>query len=277
MSRATLLFARAGTTARRRSPTDRRGEPNRQRSQDLRRRRSPVHVDGARQGERRAPLASRPRRSPWWKSRCVAGASSTPAFIGHGIAARRPRRWRCSTPGFANAVECTAAFTAARGIGGDLRCPGAGSAKDAGRVRGDRVEHDTGQRGSSRHSILFAIAFGEGRFADAVQTRASDTGSCTTCATPVIALARLRANGPTRPLRCTRAVQSTSILNRFGTDDSFSRVVQAPGELWEAKGDRAKTVQYYSKFINSGRTPTPIFSQRSRTSRSIARLDLEGR
>jgi len=49
----------------------------------------------------------------------------------------------------------------------------------------------------------------------------------------------------------TRYVNSSSMLQRIGIDRYFlAGSYKRLGELWEAKGDRAKAAHYYSKFLD---------------------------
>jgi hypothetical protein len=46
-------------------------------------------------------------------------------------------------------------------------------------------------------------------------------------------------------------VESTSLIGRFNTDGAFlAGSYKRLGELWEAKGDRAKAAHYYAKFLD---------------------------
>jgi tetratricopeptide (TPR) repeat protein len=111
-----------------------------------------------------------------------------------------------------------------------------------------------------RHSILSLIALAERRYMDAAhEAIAADNGPCTTCTAPLIAYAYDNANQPDSALvEYTKYVESTSILNRFGNDGFLlAGAYKRLGELWEAKGDRGKALEYYSKFVSLWKDADP--------------------
>ena len=56
----------------------------------------------------------------------------------------------------------------------------------------------------------------------------------------------------------TKYVESTSLLGRSETDGFFfAASYKRLGELWEAKGDRGKAVNYYAKFIDLWKDADP--------------------
>lgn len=134
---------------------------------------------------------------------------------------------------------------------------------------------------SNRHSIQFAIALAEGRYPDAVrEAKAADVGACTVCATPVIALAYDYAQQNDSAITYyTRYVGSPSILNRFETDGFFlAGSYKRLGELWEAKGDRAKAVAYYTKFVDLWKNADADLQPKvAEVKKRLTRLEAEGR
>lgn len=113
---------------------------------------------------------------------------------------------------------------------------------------------------SLRHSVEAAVALAERRYLDAAhEAQAADFGPCSTCAAPVIAYAYDNANRPDSAIALyTKYVESTSILNRFGTDGVFlAGAYKRLGELWEAKGDPAKAAGYYTKFVTMWKDADP--------------------
>lgn len=104
-----------------------------------------------------------------------------------------------------------------------------------------------------RHSIQSLIAVAERRYLDAAhEAIAADNGPCTTCAAPLIAYAYDNANQRDSALvEYTKYVESTSIMNRFENDGIFlAGAYKRLGELWEAKGDAGKALDYYTKFVS---------------------------
>ncbi|MEP6492418.1 MAG: protein kinase [bacterium] len=135
---------------------------------------------------------------------------------------------------------------------------------------------------ASRHAIESAIALGEHRYLDAAhEARASDVGMCTTCVLPIVAIAYDYAQQPDSAITAfTRYVTSTSIMNRFGSDGYFlAGSYKRLGELWEAKGDREKATQYYTKFIELWKGADPDLQPKVADARKrLARLaDTEAR
>jgi tetratricopeptide (TPR) repeat protein len=103
---------------------------------------------------------------------------------------------------------------------------------------------------ANRHGLAGEVAMAEARYADAAKEyRASDVGPCTACALPSIAQAYDLAG---------MADSAIAVFSRYvdavdrplGTDyltlaGSHKRL----GELYEAKGDRAKAASHYTKFV----------------------------
>ena len=113
---------------------------------------------------------------------------------------------------------------------------------------------------ASRHGIQSVIALGEHRYVDAIhEGQASDVGQCTTCALPLIAIAYDYAQQPDSTIAVfTRYVESTSISGRLGGDGFFlAGSYKRLGELWQAKGDRAKAARYYTKFLELWKDADP--------------------
>jgi len=112
----------------------------------------------------------------------------------------------------------------------------------------------------ARHSISSAIALAEHRYLDAAhESQATNVGMCTTCSAPVTAIAYDYAQQPDSAIAAfTKYVESTSLLGRFEIDGFFlAGSYKRLGELWEAKGDRAKAAHYYAKFIDLWKDADP--------------------
>jgi eukaryotic-like serine/threonine-protein kinase len=119
----------------------------------------------------------------------------------------------------------------------------------------DRISSAYTQESASRtrHSILSSIARAEHRYLDSAhEAEAADIGNCTVCELPSIGLAFDLAQQPDSAIAVfTRYVNSTSILGRYPQDRFFlAGTYKRLGELWEAKGDRAKAAHYYGKFLD---------------------------
>jgi tetratricopeptide (TPR) repeat protein len=133
-----------------------------------------------------------------------------------------------------------------------------------------------------RHGINSAIAIAEHRYLDAAhQAQAADVGPCTTCMTPMIAIAYDYAQQPDSAIReFTKYVESTSLLGRAGNDAFFlAAAYKRLGELWEAKGDRQKAARYYTKFLSLWTNADPDLQPKvAEVKRRLARLsDTEAR
>jgi eukaryotic-like serine/threonine-protein kinase len=134
----------------------------------------------------------------------------------------------------------------------------------------------------TRHSIESSIAVAEHRYLDAAhESEAADIGNCTICELPAIGLAFDLAQKPDSAIAAfTKYVNSTSIIQRFGQDRFFlAGSYKRLGELWEAKGDRAKASHYYAKFLELWKNADPALQpQVTDVRRRLARLsDVEGR
>jgi tetratricopeptide (TPR) repeat protein len=127
-----------------------------------------------------------------------------------------------------------------------------------------------------RHSIMAAIAIAEHRYLDAAhEAQAVDVGDCTTCAAPLIAIAYDYADKPDSAIAAfTKYVESTSIIARFGNDGFFlAGAYKRLGELWEAKGDRAKATKYYVKFVEMWKDADPDLQPKvAEVRKKLARL-----
>jgi tetratricopeptide (TPR) repeat protein len=111
-----------------------------------------------------------------------------------------------------------------------------------------------------RHSINSAIALAEHRYLDAAhESETTNVGVCGTCSSAVTGIAFDLAQQPDSAIAAfTKFVQSTSLNGRYNTDGFFlAGSYKRLGELWEAKGDRAKAVNYYTKFIDLWKDADP--------------------
>jgi eukaryotic-like serine/threonine-protein kinase len=111
-----------------------------------------------------------------------------------------------------------------------------------------------------RHSINSAIALAEKHYLDAAhESEATYVGVCGTCSSAVTGMAFDLARQPDSAIAAfTKFVGSTSLNGRFNTDGFFlAGSYKRLGELWEAKGDRAKAASYYAKFIDLWKDADP--------------------
>jgi tetratricopeptide (TPR) repeat protein len=134
----------------------------------------------------------------------------------------------------------------------------------------------------ARHSIQSSIALADHRYLDAAhEAQAGDVGTCTVCSLPVIGITYDLAQQPDSAISAfTHYVNSTSILGRYQSDRFFlAGSYKRLGELWEAKGDRAKAAHYYGKFLDLWKNADPVLQpQVADVRKRLARLSaVEGR
>jgi tetratricopeptide (TPR) repeat protein len=148
----------------------------------------------------------------------------------------------------------------------------------------DRISSAYTQEAASRtrHVIQTSIAMSERRYLDAAhESEAADVGNCTICRLPATGLAFDLAQMPDSAIAAfTRYVGSTSILQRSQADRLFlAGSYKRLGELWEAKGDRAKAAHYYAKFLDLWKNADPALQpQVTDVRKRLARLsDVEAR
>jgi len=127
-----------------------------------------------------------------------------------------------------------------------------------------------------RHSINNAIAMAEHRYLDAAhESEATSVGVCGSCTAAATGIAFDLAQQPDSAIAAfTRFVNSTSINGRFGTDGFFlAGSYKRLGELWEAKGDRAKAASNYTKFVELWKDADPDLQPKvAEVRRRLARL-----
>ena len=148
----------------------------------------------------------------------------------------------------------------------------------------DRISPAYTQEAASRtrHAIESSIAMAERRYLDSAhESEAADIGNCTICRLPATGLAFDMAQMPDSAIAAfTRYVNSSSVLQRFGQDRFFlAGSYKRLGELWEAKGDRAKAAHYYAKFLDLWKNADPALQpQVTDVRKRLARLsDVEAR
>ena len=127
-----------------------------------------------------------------------------------------------------------------------------------------------------RHSINSVIALAEHRYLDAAhESEATNVGVCGTCSAPLTGMAFDLAQQPDSAIAAfTKYVESTSLSGRLSTDGFFlAGSYKRLGELWEAKGDRAKAASYYTKFIELWKDADPDLQPKvAEVRRRLARL-----
>ncbi len=148
----------------------------------------------------------------------------------------------------------------------------------------DRISSAYTQEAASRtrHTIQSSIAMAEHRYLDSAhESEAADIGTCTICRLPATGFAFDLAQMPDSAIAAfTRYVNSTSLLQRYGLDRFFlAGSYKRLGELWEAKGDRAKAAHYYAKFLDLWKNADPALQpQVTDVRKRLARLsDVEAR
>jgi tetratricopeptide (TPR) repeat protein len=126
------------------------------------------------------------------------------------------------------------------------------------------------------HSINSVIALAEHRYLDAAhESEATNVGVCGTCSAPLTGMAFDLAQQPDSAIAAfTKYVESTSLSGRLNTDGFFlAGSYKRLGELWEAKGDRAKAASYYAKFIELWKNADPDLQPKvAEVRRRLARL-----
>ncbi|HEX6806453.1 MAG TPA: protein kinase [Gemmatimonadaceae bacterium] len=104
-----------------------------------------------------------------------------------------------------------------------------------------------------RSQLATFIAVAEHRYADAARdARATDVGSCTICALPIIANAYDLAGQRDSAIAIyMRYVDAPPVSNRVLLDEFFlGPSLKRLGELLEAKGDREHAAHYYADFVD---------------------------
>ena len=129
-----------------------------------------------------------------------------------------------------------------------------------------------------RDSVLAAVALAEGRAGEAVELfeRVTASGPCLPCGLPDLAQALEQAGQHDSALAVAeRYVQTPSGFRIFMDHQELARSLYRLGELYEAKGDRAKAVEYYGQFAELWREADAELQPRVREARDrIARLSL---
>jgi tetratricopeptide (TPR) repeat protein/tRNA A-37 threonylcarbamoyl transferase component Bud32 len=117
------------------------------------------------------------------------------------------------------------------------------------------------QRGEARagHEMKGAIALAEKRYDDAAKEyRAADEGGCNICELPLLARAYDLGGQPDSAIVMYERFVTTPYVSRVYEDESYlAGTLKRLGELYEAKGDRAKAVSYYSRFVDLWKSADP--------------------
>ena len=106
---------------------------------------------------------------------------------------------------------------------------------------------------ATRSQLATFIAVAERRYADAARdARATDIGSCTICALPMIANAfDLAGQRDSAIAIYVRYVDGPPVSNRVPLDQFLlGPSLKRLGELLEAKGDREQAAHYYAEFVD---------------------------
>ena len=104
----------------------------------------------------------------------------------------------------------------------------------------------------ARHDATAEVALAEGRFQDAIgEYRAwHDEAPCATCGWFEVATTYERTGMPDSALAVYERIASTLPLLYDGFDRPPAPTLQRLGELYEARGNRARARHYYSRFID---------------------------
>jgi tetratricopeptide (TPR) repeat protein len=134
---------------------------------------------------------------------------------------------------------------------------------------------------SMRHTINATIALGEKRYLDAAhEARSASSGSCASCDEPFLGMMYDMAQMPDSAIAAfTKYVDSKS-LQRINNDQYFlAMAYRRLGDLWENKGDKAKAVDYYTKFVDLWKNADPELQPKVAEAKSrLAKLTgLEGK
>ncbi len=110
-----------------------------------------------------------------------------------------------------------------------------------------------------RHGINATVALAEKRYLDAVkEIRADSSGSCQSCDAPGLAMLYDRAQVPDSAFAFYTRYVDSKPLQRISSDPYYlAMAYRRLGELWENKGNKAKAVEYYTKFVDLWKDADP--------------------
>ncbi len=122
-----------------------------------------------------------------------------------------------------------------------------------------------------------ALAQAEGRLADAVEAyRTSDAGRCRICAFPGLARAYDRWGRPDSAIAAYERYLRTPEAERLSADFfSLGPTYERLGQLYDAKGDRARAASYLEKFVALWSDADPVLQPRvQRAQRRLEEMSL---
>ena len=106
---------------------------------------------------------------------------------------------------------------------------------------------------------LGSLAVAEGRYQDAIRlVRESDQGDCLICALPQLARAHDLAQDPDSAIAIYERYVGTLSPDRPAIDPlELPPALKRLGEPYDQRGDRAKAIHYYSKFLELWKNADP--------------------
>ncbi|MDA1081042.1 MAG: protein kinase [Gemmatimonadetes bacterium] len=131
----------------------------------------------------------------------------------------------------------------------------------------------------TRHRILGAIALAEGKYDEAIrELNQSDGDDCTICKLPLVARAHDLAGRADSATATYEALAADRTFFRAFTDaEHLGSSLKRLGELYEAKGDKAKAIANYQKFVDLWKNADPELQPQVRAVRDkLARLQRQG-
>ncbi len=132
---------------------------------------------------------------------------------------------------------------------------------------------------TTRHDVVGQIDIASGKYDDAIRELRHATGDdCDGCREPFIALANDLAGRPDSAIAAYERYLANKVFYRVNTDAEFlAPTYKRLGELYEAKGDKARAVEYYAKFADLWKNADPDLQPQVRAVREkLARLRRAG-
>jgi tetratricopeptide (TPR) repeat protein/tRNA A-37 threonylcarbamoyl transferase component Bud32 len=130
-----------------------------------------------------------------------------------------------------------------------------------------------------RHDVVGLINIAEGKYDDAISELRQSTGDdCDGCREPDIALAFDLAGRPDSAIAAHERYLANKVFYRVEIDARFlAPTYKRLGELYEAKGSRAKAAEYYEKFVELWKSADPELQPQVRAvQEKLARLRRAG-
>ena len=132
---------------------------------------------------------------------------------------------------------------------------------------------------SNRHMVVGVTHIAEKRYEDAIRELGQANGDdCTGCTLPYVALAHDLAGRPDSAIAVHERFLLDKTYYRMNIDaEHLSPTYKRLGELYEAKGDKAKAVGYYQKFAELWKNADAELQPQVRAVKDkLARLQKQG-